>query len=40
MVVQIQEVEESRQNIAKIRGVREENILRMLKLSLKTRGAQ
>lgn len=39
MTVKIQEVEESRRNIAEICGVREENILRMLKLLLKTRGA-
>lgn len=34
MAVKIQEVEESRRNIAEICGVREENILRMLKLLL------
>ena len=39
MAVKIQDVEESRRNIAEICGVREENILRMLKLLLKTRGA-
>lgn len=39
MAVKIQEVEESRRNITEICGVREENILRMLKLLLKTRGA-
>ena len=39
MTVKIQEVEESRRNITEICGVREENIQRMLKLLLKTRGA-
>lgn len=39
MAVKILEVEESRRNIAEICEVREENILRMLKLLLKTRRA-